>query len=207
VPISLECHDALSQVRPAALQLRRGRARRPFARPGRTSSARPTPGPRQLDAARAGDHLDHLYRAARALTRSAQDADDLVQETYARVLSRPRTVRAENDLGYFVTALRHTFIDDRRRRRPDRLSFDELPFEPAASGSRGQPEAEVAAREVYRAIAELPRVYREALAAIDLAGLSYKEAAEALGVPLGTVMSRIYRARGQLAEQFARCEA
>jgi RNA polymerase sigma-70 factor (ECF subfamily) len=207
VPISLECHAAPSPVRPAAPQPHRGRARRPFAGPSRTSSALPAPGPRQLDAARAGDHLDHLYRSARALTKLAQDADDLVQETYARVLSRPRTVHAENDLGYFVTALRHTFIDGRRRRRPDRLSFDELPFEPAASGSRGQPEAEVAAREVYRAIAELPRVYREALAAIDLAGLSYKEAAEALGVPLGTVMSRIYRARGRLAEQFAPCGA
>jgi RNA polymerase sigma-70 factor (ECF subfamily) len=207
VPISLEYHDAPSQLRPGARQPHRGRARRPFGRPRRTSSARPAPGPRQPDAARAGDHLNRLYRAARALTRSAQDADDLVRETYARVLSRPRTVQAENDLGHFVTALRHTFSDGRRRRRPDHLSFDELPFEPAASGSRGQPEAEVAAREVYRAIAELPQVYREAVAAVDLAGLSYQEAAEALGVPLGTVMSRIYRARGQLAEQFARCEA
>jgi len=202
VPVSLEYHHASSQVRPAAPQPHRGRPRRHFASPRRTSAT----GPRQLDAARAGDHLDHLYRAARALTRSAHESDDLVQETYARVLSRPRTVRAENDLGYFVTALRHTFIDGRRR-RPDRLSFDELPFEPAASGLRGQPEPEVTAREVYRAIAELPQVYREALAAIDLAGLSYKEAAEALGVPLGTVMSRIYRARGRLAEQFAPCEA
>ena len=64
------------------------------------------------------------------------------------------------------------------------------------------------AREVYRAIAELPQEpYREALAAVDLAGLSYKDAAEALGVPMGTVMSRLYRARGQLAEQFAQCGA
>jgi RNA polymerase sigma-70 factor (ECF subfamily) len=204
VPIALEYHDAPSQIRPAQ---HRGRARHSFARLRRTSSAHPAPGPRQLDAGRAGDHLDHLYRAARALTRSAQEADDLVQETYVRVLSRPRTVRAENDHGYLVTALRHTFIDGRRRRRLDLLSFDELPFEPAACGSRGQPEAEVTAREVYRAIAELPQVYREALAAIDLAGLSYKEAAEAFNVPIGTVMSRLYRARGQLAAQFARGEA
>ena len=207
MPISLEYHDALSQDPPAAPRPHGGRAHHAFARPRRTSSARPAPGPRQLDPARAGDHLDRLYRAARALTGSAHEADDLVQETYARVLSRPRTVRAETDHGYFVTALQHTFIDGRRRRRADGLSFDQLPFEPAASGSRGQPEAEVEAREVYRAIAELPQAYREALAAVDLAGLSYKDAAEALGVPMGTVMSRLYRARGQLAEQFAQCGA
>jgi RNA polymerase sigma-70 factor (ECF subfamily) len=168
----------------------------------RSGAARPSPGPRQLDAARAGDHIDRLYRIARALTGSAQEADDLVQETYARVLSRPRLVRAENDIGYLTTALRHTFIDGRRR-RVDQLSFDELPFEPVASSLRGQPEPELAAREVYRAIATLPQIYREVLAAIDLAGLSYRETAETLSLPLGTVMSRIYRARSELAAQFA----
>ena len=178
MPISLECRDTRSRLGPA-------------------------PAPRQLDAARTGDHLDRLYRTARALTGSAHEADDLVQETYARVLARPRLVRAENDLGYLMAAVRHTYIDRWRRRRADQLSFDELPFEPVASSSRGQPEPEVAAREVYRAIAQLPQVYREVLAAIDLMGLSYREAADALGVPPGTVMSRLYRARGQLAAQFA----
>jgi RNA polymerase sigma-70 factor (ECF subfamily) len=59
------------------------------------------------------------------------------------------------------------------------------------------------AREVYRAIASLPDVYRDVLAAIDLGGLSYAEAADVLDVPPGTVMSRLYRARAQLAAQFA----
>jgi RNA polymerase sigma-70 factor (ECF subfamily) len=175
--------------------------------PDTRSRLGPAPAPRQLDPARAGDHLDRLHRAARALTGSAHEADDLVQETYARVFSRPRLVRAEDDLGYLLAAVRHTYIDRRRRRRTDQLSFDELPFEPAASSLRGQPDPEAGAREVYRAIAELPQVYREVLAAIDLMGLSYRETAEALGVPPGTVMSRLYRARGQLAAQFAEAAA
>jgi RNA polymerase sigma-70 factor (ECF subfamily) len=150
-----------------------------------------------------GDHLDRLYRVARAITRSAQDAEDLVQETYARVLARPRTVRADDDFGYLVAALRHTFIDGHRRRRLECVPLEELPVEPAARSSRAQPEQEVMAREIYRAIADLPDVYRDAIAAVDLGGLSYVEAAQALGVPLGTVMSRIYRARAQLAARFA----
>jgi RNA polymerase sigma-70 factor (ECF subfamily) len=162
-----------------------------------TDSARP------LDTGATGDHLDRLYRTARALTRSAHEADDLVQDTYARVLARPRMVRAEHDFRYLVTALRHTFIDGRRRRRPETLALDELPAEPTAPGPRGRPDEEVVAREVYGAIAGLPDAYRDVLAAIDLAGLSYAEAAAALGVPPGTIMSRLYWARAQLAARFA----
>src|SRR5215211_2137576 len=94
---------------------------------------RPTvaPGPRHLDVARAGDHLDRLYRSARGLTGSPHEAEDLVQETYARVLSRPRLVDRDKDLGYLMTALRHTLIDSRRRRRLEADSLDELPAEPA----------------------------------------------------------------------------
>jgi RNA polymerase sigma-70 factor, ECF subfamily len=158
---------------------------------------------RPLDTARMGDHLDRLYRVARALTGCAHAAEDLVQDTLVRVLGRPRIVHAEDDFGYLVAALRHRFIDDWRRRRVELVSLDELPVEPVARSSRGQPEAEAMAREVYRAIASLPDVYRDVLAAIDLGGLSYGEAAEVLGVPRGTVMSRIYRARAQLATQFA----
>src|SRR4051794_35864215 len=153
------------------------------------------PGPRHLDAARAGDHLDRLYRAARGLTGSPHEAEDLVQETYARVLSRPRLVDREKELGYLLTALRHTLIDSRRRRRLQAASLDELPFEPAARTQRGQPETHLEAREIYAAIADLPQSYREVIAAVDLAGLGYSEAALLLGVPVGTVMSRLSRAR------------
>src|SRR5215813_6137894 len=84
---------------------------------------------RTLDPARVGDHLDRLFRAAWALCGSREDAEDLVQETYARVLSRPRLLRREDDLGYLLRALRNTFLNQRRaegrRLRPAPLP-DEL---------------------------------------------------------------------------------
>src|SRR6516164_3868203 len=80
---------------------------------------------RALDPARLGDHIDRLYRAAWALCGSREDAEDLVQETYARVLARPRLLRNEDDLGYLLRALRNTFLNARRseqrRLRPDPL--------------------------------------------------------------------------------------
>ena len=66
---------------------------------------------RPLDPARIGDHLDRLYRAAWALCGSREDAEDLVQETYARVLGRPRLLRKDDDLGYLLRALRNTFLN------------------------------------------------------------------------------------------------
>lgn len=76
--------------------------------------------PRRLDADRAVEHLPRLYRAARAWTRSREEAEDLVQETYARVLARPRLLRGEGELGYLLRALRNTLISQRRTagRRP-----------------------------------------------------------------------------------------
>src|SRR5580765_1928132 len=69
---------------------------------------------RTLDPGKLGDHLDRLYRAAWALCGSREDAEDLVQETYARVLARPRVLRREDDLGYLLRALRNTFLNQRR---------------------------------------------------------------------------------------------
>src|ERR1700754_4070988 len=74
----------------------------------------------QLDPHALGDHIDQLYRAARALCGSHEEAEDLVQETFARVLRRPRTLRAASDITYLLQALRHTFLSARRTasRRP-----------------------------------------------------------------------------------------
>src|ERR1700675_4456003 len=69
---------------------------------------------RRLDSARLGDHLDRLYRAAWALCGSREDAEDLVQETYTRLLARPRLLRNEDDLGYLLRALRNTFLNQKR---------------------------------------------------------------------------------------------
>jgi RNA polymerase sigma-70 factor, ECF subfamily len=156
----------------------------------------------ELDPARLGDHLDRLYRAAWALTGSREDAEDLVQETFARVLRRPRFLRNEDDLGYLLVALRKTFLNLRRTasRRPRTTA---LPEEggPVEQRTSLRPEAALDAGEVYRAVAALPDDFRDVVAAVDVAGLSYEEAATALGVPIGTIMSRLYRGRRQVVRR------
>jgi RNA polymerase sigma-70 factor (ECF subfamily) len=159
---------------------------------------------RPLDSARIGDHLDRLYRAAWALTGSREDAEDLVQDTYARVLARPRFLRREDDVGYLLRALRNTFFNQRRTaaRRPRSEPLPEgQEFVEQRTGA--DPEAALEAREVYAAVAALPDDFRDVVVAVDVAGLSYEEAAKALEIPQGTVMSRLYRARQQVARRLA----
>jgi RNA polymerase sigma-70 factor (ECF subfamily) len=160
-------------------------------------------GPRRLDPDRAVEHLPRLYRAARAWTRSREEAEDLVQETYAKVLARPRMLRGEDELGYLLRAVRNTLISQRRteRRRPVTTELvDDL-----AAGTRGGDDPAEAAeiRQVYAAIAELPEDFRDAIVAVDVAGLSYEEAARALGVLEGTVTSRLFRARDRVARRLS----
>jgi len=157
---------------------------------------------RTLDPARLGDHLDRLYRAAWALCGSREDAEDLVQETYARVLARPRVLRRDDDLGYLLRALRNTFFNQRRT-AGRRLRADPLPDAPDVLPDlhARQPDAALEAAELYGAIAALPDDFRDVLVAVDVTGLSYKEAARALRVREGTVMSRLYRARQQVVRR------
>ena len=153
-----------------------------------------------------GDHLDRLYRAAWALCGSREDAEDLVQETYTRVLSKRRIIRTREDtLPYLLTVLRNTYISSLRTkgRRPQTAPLEDSE-ERLASPSATSPVSALAAREVFAAIADLPDDQREALAAVDVAGLSYQEAAEALEVPVGTIMSRLYRGRNRVAEAVGR---
>jgi len=149
------------------------------------------------------EQLPPLYRAARAWTSSREEAEDLVQETCAHVLARPRLLTGEDELGYLLRALRNTLISQRRseRRRPLTTELDEE----LAVGTRpaDDPAEAVEQRQVYAAIAELPEEFRDALVAIDVAGLSYEEAARALGVPEGTVTSRLFRARDRVAKRLA----
>jgi RNA polymerase sigma-70 factor, ECF subfamily len=159
---------------------------------------------RQLDPSRLGDHIDRLYRAAWALTGARQDAEDLVQETYARVLARRRFLRGEDDIGYLLRALRNTFLNQRRTasRRP---RTDPLPegAEFVEERASGDPERALEAREVYAAVAALPDDFRDVVVAVDVVGLSYQEAARSLRIPQGTVMSRLYRGRRQIARRLA----
>ena len=146
-----------------------------------------------------GDQLDRLYRAAWALCGSREDAEDLVQETYMRVLAKKRVIASDDaTLGYLLRVLRNTFVSELRTRdrRPATVPDDGL--EPAAA--TGSPEDAVAAREVFAAVAGLPDDMRDAVVAVDVLGLSYGEAAKALRVPPGTIMSRLSRGRGKVAD-------
>jgi RNA polymerase sigma-70 factor, ECF subfamily len=153
---------------------------------------------RQLDPKALGDHIDRLYRAARAMCGSREEADDLVQETFARVLRKPRALRTDNESGYLLQALRNTFVSTRRAasRRP-RTCRDQLEFIEDPHAAR--PEASIEAAEIYAAISVLPDDFRDVLVAIDLVGLSYRDAARKLRVREATVTTRLYRARQRVA--------
>src|SRR6476469_8759194 len=145
-----------------------------------TSSAART----RLDPQHASAHIDRLYRAAWALCGSREDAEDLVQETYARVLARPRFLRSDDDLGYLLRTLRNTFLNQKRT-ESRRLRTAPLPDEldVVADPRATDPAAAVETGEVYAAIADLPADYRDVLVAVDVTGLSYKETARALRIP------------------------
>jgi RNA polymerase sigma-70 factor (ECF subfamily) len=146
-------------------------------------------------------YLDHLSRAATALSRSPHDAEDLVQETYARVLARPRAIRRRDDPRYLIRALRNTWIDMQRARaaRPSAGGADALSW---IAEHRPDPvELTFCAREVLDAIGALSPKLREAVVAVDLLGLSYDEAARALSIPHGTLRSRLARGRHAAARR------
>jgi len=167
---------------------------------GVTTRLQPAPAaaPHVLDANRLGDHLDRLYRAALGMTGSPADAEDLVQDVCVKVLSKPRLVSGEDDLGYLLRVLRNTFISNLRTatRRPAAPTAPEDLERFEARGT--DPDRAFEARELYARIAELPQHQRDALVAVDLLGLSYKEAAATMDVPTGTIMSRLFRARQAL---------
>jgi RNA polymerase sigma-70 factor (ECF subfamily) len=156
---------------------------------------------RTLDPQTLGDHLDRLFRAAWALSGSREEAEDLVQDTYERVLRRPRFVRRDDDLGYLYRTLRNTYFNTRRTasRRPSVVAeLDETQTESLRSDS--QPELAAEIHVTLDAVADLPQPMREVLVAVDIVGLSYAEAGKALGVHANTVPTRLARARLRVAE-------
>jgi RNA polymerase sigma-70 factor, ECF subfamily len=156
----------------------------------------------RLDPQQASDHIDRLFRAAWALCGSREDAEDLVQETYARVLAKPRFLRSEDDLGYLLRTLRNTFLNQKRT-ESRRLRTAPLPDEldVVADPRATDPAVALETSAVYAAVAALPPDYRDVLVAVDVTGLSYKETSRALRIPEGTVMSRLYRARQQIVRR------
>ena len=161
-------------------------------------------GDRQLDPNELGDHIDRLYRAAWALCGSREDAEDLVQETFAKVLRKPRFLRSEDDLHYLLRALRNTFFSQRRRAasRPQTAPLPDaidLLEDPRAV----RPESRLESREVYAHISTLPPDFRDVLVAVDMVGLSYREAGRLLRVREATITTRLHRARQRLVQALA----
>lgn len=149
-----------------------------------------------MDPAALSTHIPSLRRYARALTGDPQRADDLVQDTLERALRKGSLWRAGSDLRAWLFALMHNLrVNDLRADKglafPGDEDLPEIPTPPTQ-------QDRLAVRDLDRALARLPVEQREVLLLVGLEDLSYGEAAKVLGVPIGTIMSRLSRGRERL---------
>jgi RNA polymerase sigma-70 factor (ECF subfamily) len=146
-------------------------------------------------------YLDAAYNLARWIIRHDQDAQDVVQDAYIRALRGFHLFREGNSRGWFLTIVRntaYTFLN--RRAAEEKL----IPYEEEKHAniiSIDDSDHEGQREYLQRALERLPLEFREVIVLYDLEGLSYKELASTLGVPVGTVMSRLSRARRRLQER------
>ena len=151
-------------------------------------------------------HLDSLYRVALRLTGNGAEADDLVQETMLKAYRAwHQFEKGSNAKGWLLTILRHAFINEyrRRTRHPETVDLDAIePFSVFAEVQDDDPQGSFFDRivddEVLRAIDELPEQFRETVVLSDVDGLSYDSISRIFDVPVGTVKSRLFRARRML---------
>jgi RNA polymerase sigma-70 factor (ECF subfamily) len=167
------------------------------------------------------EHMDILYRTALRLTKNTQEAEDLVQDTYLRAYNHfDKFLEGTNFKAWIFKILTNTFINRYRRnkRQPLHLDIDELSFRLEAEFVQEEPQVDVVTNENYqeffddrinRALDKLSDDFRQILLLSELEGLSYKEIAKKINIPLGTVMSRLFRGRRMLQRSltgFARQE-
>ena len=173
--------------------------------------ANPVPTPADADRRAAFEkealvHLDALYRVALRLTGNASDADDLVQETMLKAYrSWDQYQPGTNAKGWLLTILRNSFINEyrRRTRHPETVDVDTIePFAVFQDIQEDDPQGaffdKIVDDEVLRAIDGLPEAFRETVVLSDVEGMSYQEIVKILGIPVGTVKSRLFRARQML---------
>ena len=148
-------------------------------------------------------HLDAGYNLARWLTRNSEDAEDVVQDACVRALKYLGALRGSDARAWFLTIVRHAFYDWSRRNRPAQEVHDDgttidLAEDPAAIDPEQAAMRSSESRLLSDAVAQLPVPFREVLILRELEDLSYKEIARIANVPIGTVMSRLARARSLL---------
>ena len=156
-------------------------------------------------------HMDAAFNLARWLVRNAHDAEDIVQETYLRAFKFFGGYQGGDARAWVLKIVRNTSYTFLEKNRPADLAeeFDET-IHTTSTDRRGAPGAEAAllqsaeSRMLHEALDELPVNYREVLVLRELEGMSYKEIAEVMGVPIGTVMSGLARGRSQLRERLLR---
>lgn len=146
--------------------------------------------------------LDVLLRVARRLTRRQADAEDLVQDTVLRAYRALHRFDGRYPRAWLLTIMRNTNINRIRKRQPVLLDDQDETFRQlsgdGADGRGGAQDLAVEAipdRRLLEALADLSDAHRQVVALVDIEGLSYRETAETLGIPIGTVMSRLHRAR------------
>jgi RNA polymerase sigma-70 factor (ECF subfamily) len=159
------------------------------------------------------EHMPSLYSAALRMTRNPADAEDLVQETYLKAYRAFESFQAGTNLkAWLYRILTNTFINSYRskKRRPEQTELDDVEdlylyrrlggLEAAAAGRSAEEEVldHFTDTEVKEALESLPDQFRMAVLLADVEGFSYKEIAEILDVPIGTVMSRLHRGRKAL---------
>lgn len=155
--------------------------------------------------------VEVMLRVARSLTRNHADAEDLVQDTLIRAYRAIDRFDGRHPRAWLLTILRNTHINRNRRRRPELLRDPDVQLERAEQS----PEVDEAMRpdrfidyefdhEVQAALDSLSPTFGRVVELVDLDGLSYAEAADVLGVPVGTVMSRLHRGRKKIREHLRR---
>jgi RNA polymerase sigma-70 factor (ECF subfamily) len=145
-----------------------------------------------------------LRRRAWRWCRDPAEAEDLVQETLLRVLGAGAEFDSQNHVrAWLYTVLRNLFISRRRRDQSAKRALGELGAVASSRAAAAPPSAPFLTRSVERTLASLPEAFAHVVRLVDLEEHSYSDAAEVLGIPVGTVMSRLFRGRQRLAQQLA----